>query len=271
MLTEVLPGVWQAGKQNAPNLVMLHGWGGTGPANFGVAVETLSREFFLTIIDLAEHGRGSRLNKSDLSIIDLADDVAEKMTLVGVRSATVVGYSLGGAVAQELWRSHRERVSALVLAATATRLCPTTIANIALHGWAATNLLAGPAWGALGAGARTLLRLGANRGFDTTNLSGVASHNGPAVQLLAREIATFNSTEWITDVDVPVGVLVCSGDRLVPTGRQHQLAMLTNAEKVIELPGGHLGFLRHPEMFAAALREVSKAVTHNKTLAQTAS
>ncbi len=39
--------------------------------------------------------------------------------LLGIESFIPVGYSMGGPVAQLLWRNHRERVSGLVLCATA--------------------------------------------------------------------------------------------------------------------------------------------------------
>jgi 3-oxoadipate enol-lactonase len=242
-------------------MVLLHGWGGTGPANFGFAVKVLSREWFLTAIDLAGHGSGTRLMAGDVTVEQLAVDVASQLNLVGVSGPSViVGYSLGGAVAQQLWLTHPDKVNGLVLAATATRLSPTPVAHLALHGWAATTALTGPLWGAIGAGARTVLQLGANRGWDVANLSGVAKHNGPAVQLLARSVANFSSTKWVQSIDVPVGVLVCKNDRLVPTGRQHELARLTHAVETIEVPGGHLGFLRHPGVFAAALRQLARAV-----------
>lgn len=265
---EILPGVWRAGQQENPPLVLLHGWGGTGPSNFGFAVETLSRHWELTAIDLAGHGHGTRLNKSDVSVEDLTDDATEKMVLLGISSAIIVGYSLGGAVAQTLWHNFPSHVKGLVLGGTATRLSPTPIANFALHAWASTNALTGPAWGALGAGARAVLRLGANRGVDVTNMSGVADHNGTAIQLLAKGVANFNSGDWIDDVDVPVGVLVCLDDRLVPTRRQYRLAERTKAVSTVSVPGGHLGFLRNPQVFASALEEVAAVVSHVADLKQ---
>jgi pimeloyl-ACP methyl ester carboxylesterase len=258
---ETIPGVWQSGVGRRPSLVMLHGWGGTGPANFGFAAEVLSRDWHVTAVDLAGHGHGTRLASGEVSVGDLAADVDDRLAAAGVSTPSViVGYSLGGAVAQQMWLDYPQRVSGLVLAATAAKLSPTPVACVALHGWAATTGVTGPLWGAVGAGVRTVLRLGANRGFDVTNMSGVGEHNGPAVQMLARGVANFNSAKWIGGVDVPVGVLVCKNDRLVPTHRQHQLAKLVAADTVVEVPGGHLGFLRHPKLFAAAFRQLTRTV-----------
>ena len=266
---EILPGVWRAGQEKNSPLILLHGWGGTGPSNFGFATKTLTEHWQLTAIDLAGHGHGTRLGKGDVSVEDLTDDVVEKIVLAGVSPAIIVGYSLGGAVAQTLWHNSPTHVKGLVLGGTATRLSPTPITNFALHLWASTNTLTGPAWGAFGAGARAVLRLGANRGVDVTNMSGVADHNGPAIQLLAKGIANFNSGDWIDEIDVPVGVLVCLDDRLVPTRRQYRLAERTKAVSTVSVPGGHLGFLRTPQAFASALQEIAAVVSHVAEIKQT--
>ena len=52
---------------------------------------------------------------------DCADDVAAMADIVGVDRFVPVGYSMGGAVAQLVWRRHRRRVGGLVLCATASQ------------------------------------------------------------------------------------------------------------------------------------------------------
>lgn len=52
------------------------------------------------------------------SVDDYADDVAEWMLALDLDPAVVVGLSMGGYVAFALWRRHRARVRALVLANT---------------------------------------------------------------------------------------------------------------------------------------------------------
>ena len=52
-------------------------------------------------------------------IEDLADDAVAVADELGIERFIPVGYSLGGAVAQMIWKRHPERVSGLVLAATA--------------------------------------------------------------------------------------------------------------------------------------------------------
>jgi predicted MPP superfamily phosphohydrolase len=82
---ETIPGVWQSGVGRRPSLVMLHGWGGTGPANFGFAAEVLSRDWHVTAVDLAGHGHGTRLASGEGSVGDLAADVDDRLAAAGVQ------------------------------------------------------------------------------------------------------------------------------------------------------------------------------------------
>jgi pimeloyl-ACP methyl ester carboxylesterase len=255
---EIADGVWGAGDPSKPSLVVLHGWGGDGPTNFAFALEHLVLDWHVVAIDLPGHGRGPR----DLAVGDLrvvTDHVAELMAVHCHEPVVVLGYSLGGAVAQDLWWRHRHLVAGLVLAATAAKLCPRGIERTAMRAFARLGGFSRPLWGALGVGGRAVLRLGANRGYDVANLTGLGELDGPTFQMLARAVADFDAEGFIGDVDVPVAVVICEDDRIVPTARQEHLADLVEAAHVARCPGGHLGFLRHPEVFADAVADAARA------------
>jgi pimeloyl-ACP methyl ester carboxylesterase len=63
-------------------------------------------------------GLGDSARKGPYSMDRYADDVAAVLDNLQIERAVVVGLSLGGYVAFALWRRHRERVRAFVLAST---------------------------------------------------------------------------------------------------------------------------------------------------------
>ena len=67
-------------------------------------------------LDLRWHGQG--IQAPEMSLYDCADDVAALADVLGIERFVAAGYSMGGAVAQRVWRQHPDRVEGLVLAAT---------------------------------------------------------------------------------------------------------------------------------------------------------
>ena len=55
-------------------------------------------------------------------LADCADDAAALLDVLGIDQAIVVGYSMGGPIAQLLWHRHPEKVAGLVLCATSEPL-----------------------------------------------------------------------------------------------------------------------------------------------------
>jgi pimeloyl-ACP methyl ester carboxylesterase len=72
---------------------------------------------------IAMDGRGSGRSDAggDFTVRDMADDAAGLLRSLGIDRAHVVGWSMGGNVAQEMVLSHPERVGALVLMSSYTR------------------------------------------------------------------------------------------------------------------------------------------------------
>lgn len=109
--------VLEAGPEDAPVIVFLHGWGGdlTG---FGLVQAALADAFRTVALDLPGHGGSTKtLARGDLA--ELAAAVAATLEALGISGASIVGHSLGGAVAVELARSAPQRVAALTLIAPA--------------------------------------------------------------------------------------------------------------------------------------------------------
>ena len=100
-----------------PAVVLIHGVGGDA-SNWDAIVPQLSQEFRVVRVDLRGHGRSSPIT-APCRIEDFARDVTHLMDALDVRAARVVGFSLGGLVAQSLALEHAQRVEKLVLIGTA--------------------------------------------------------------------------------------------------------------------------------------------------------
>ncbi len=95
-------------------VVLIHGWGSDSQIWQAWAEETFVG-YRLTFIDLPGHGNSPELAATDIAVADAWQDAL--LAVMPVR-AMVVGWSLGGLLAQRLALSHPERVSALLLIAS---------------------------------------------------------------------------------------------------------------------------------------------------------
>src|SRR5450631_3521350 len=109
-----------SGPPGAPALVLLHGWTATAALNWFGCFEPLGRQFRVVALDHRGHGRGIR-SRSPFLLEDCADDVAALAEVLGLETIIPVGYSMGGSIAQLMWRRHRPLVGGLVLCSTAQR------------------------------------------------------------------------------------------------------------------------------------------------------
>jgi pimeloyl-ACP methyl ester carboxylesterase len=80
-------------------------------------LKQLSKDFKVVICDYPDIGR-SVLNHGDFSVMNLSNAFSEFLTSLMPESITVIGYSLGGRIAQKLAIKHPDQVKNLVLIAT---------------------------------------------------------------------------------------------------------------------------------------------------------
>jgi len=105
------------GPPGAPTLLLLHGWTASADLNWFRCYGPLSRHFTVMAIDHRGHGRGIR-SRRPFSLSACADDAAALVEELGIERVIAVGYSMGGPIAQLLWKRHPELVEGLVLCAT---------------------------------------------------------------------------------------------------------------------------------------------------------
>lgn len=102
---------------DGPPLVLIMGYrlnSSAWPATF---IEQLARQF--TVITLDNRGTGlSDKPVEGYAIANMARDVRGVLDELAIAEVSMLGYSMGGAIAQELVRQFPERVSRLILCAT---------------------------------------------------------------------------------------------------------------------------------------------------------
>ena len=93
-----------------PPLMLLHALACTAGLTWFTAFPDLAEHHPVAMFDQRWHGRGIRAGRR-FRIEDLADDAVAVADVLGIERFVPVGYSLGGAVAQLVWKRHPDRVT----------------------------------------------------------------------------------------------------------------------------------------------------------------
>lgn len=234
------------GPPGAPVLFLLHGLGATADLNWWFAYERLSRDYRVLAIDHRGHGRGIRSSRR-FRLADCADDVVAVADQLDIDEFVPVGYSMGGPISQLIWHRHPERVAGLVLCATSRdfRGAPRDWATFAVVPWLALSARAIPWSPLLAIGARFLARRATEEPYADWMIEEFRRSDVPTIFEAAAALGRFSSREWITGVDIPVGVVATSLDTLVPVRRQVKMAMAVPTATIHVAEGDH--YLAHDE------------------------
>ncbi|MET0145228.1 MAG: alpha/beta hydrolase [Ilumatobacteraceae bacterium] len=243
-----------AGPPGAPVVMLLHGWTATADLNWWASFAPLAERFRVIAVDHRGHGRGLRTT-DPFRLEDCADDIAALVGALGLGRVVPVGYSMGGPIAQLLWRRHPELVDGLVLCATSTTFTGTVRERVLFGVAAGTGAVAGAVPLGRAANAALVSWNGWRRrqgrawwGFDE-----VVRHDWNQIIEAGRAIGRFDSRHWVGDIDVPTAIVVTDQDDVVPVHRQLDLADRLAAAAVWHVPGGHAVCTLAPELFVPAL------------------
>jgi 3-oxoadipate enol-lactonase len=234
------------GPPGAPTVVLLHGLAATAALNWHQVFTPLSEHFRVIAPDLRGHGRGIR-SRRRFRLADCAADVAETLRALDADPAIVVGYSMGGPVAQLMWRDHRDVVSGMVLCATGAEFVPGNRERYAMV--ALSQILVGTS--RLGSLLSWLPATVVRRVLNVPGTGGSTpmaawarremSKHSPRMLLEAGQaIATFSSKDWIHEIDVPVSVLVTTRDSAVLPAAQFRMASAVPNAHVNLIDDGHV-------------------------------
>lgn len=249
------------GPPGAPTLLLLHGWTANSALNWFGTYASLQREFNVVAMDHRGHGQGIR-SRRRFRLEDCADDAAVVLEVLGIERAIAVGYSMGGPIAQLLWRRHPKMIEGLVFCATAASFRDRRGErglNGVVTGLSLATRVAPPS-----VKNRVSERVLISK-YDTTPLGNwareQARQNDLRIMLEAgHDVASYDAREWIETIDVPTAVVLSTRDETVPPHRQQQLADAIDGARVFEVNGRHDMCATRPERFSDALVQACQDV-----------
>jgi pimeloyl-ACP methyl ester carboxylesterase len=228
-----------AGPPGAPTLLLLHGWIASAGLNWYQVFEPLSKHFNVVAPDLRGHARGVRTLRV-FRLADCADDCAATISALGTGPVIAVGYSMGGPVAQLMWRRHRDLVDGLVLCATTAGFMPDRRSRLAFQ----TAMLAVVAAARVGAVTRALPALPLvnmrNASLPAWAAAEMRRHDWRMIVEAGHSISTYHARRWIGDIDVPTAVVCTTEDRGVAPQLQMATAGAIRGATVHPVADGHL-------------------------------
>jgi pimeloyl-ACP methyl ester carboxylesterase len=245
----------------APTVLLLHAVATTASLCWFTTVDDLLADYRVVLMDQRWHGRG--LHSDRFSLAECADDIAALLTALDLDQAVVVGYSMGGALAQVLARQHPERISGLVLCSTAT----TWKGN-------AAEALFYPVLSAI-----TFV----GRRHTSSRVKGHADSLPPVTDIdddvmrwawsefrstsvwslpeVLGELGRFDARRDVASVKVPTAVVVTSRDKVIAPARQLEMAATIPGAKVFTAPGGHASVVLDSERWRPVFLEALAHVT----------
>jgi 3-oxoadipate enol-lactonase len=263
----LLPGrgeifVRDSGALDAPlgPLLLLHGWMFPADLNWITTYAPLQDAGYRVIaVDHRGHGRGIRAS-GPFRLDDCADDAADLLRQLDVGPALVVGYSMGGAIAQLLAHRSPGLVKGVVLSATAAQWQETRRMRLA---WRTMSLLQfGLTHYNRRFWTRVLRRNGLSAGEEIVDwVIGELERSDPrAIAEAGREMGRFDSRPWIADIEAPIDVVCTTRDSLVPPSFQRQLAEHIPGARLFEVEGDHVVVSQNPALYLRALLEALSEV-----------
>ena len=243
------PVVYWHESGSGPPLLLLNGWTASGLVWPEWWLARLQTQFRVIRVD--NRGTGfSRTAPAPFTIGDMADDARDVLRASGVDRAVVLGYSMGGLIAQELALRHPRTVGRLILVAT-TPPHPASITpdySRLLENHPLRELLRPP--GPLMSGLSALLTQSAANGFTEARpdlieelLAQLRRHATPKLMALAqaRAIQAWHGPQRLAELSTPTTVVHGDHDPFAPLANGLRLCGLIAGAKYEELRGvGHL-------------------------------
>ena len=235
-------------------LLIIQGWG-MDITGWQTIIEPLSRAFRVIVFDNRGTGR-SEVTPGDYTTRQLADDAAALLDHLRIKKAHVLGWSMGGMIAQELVLAYPEKVDRLILSASSARVNARssfiawsnieairrgeieTSVNWQLSFCFSNALFANP----------ELLEQVKNRALNPpypVTLEGLMSQFAAVV--------SHDRRRQLRRITSPTLVLGAKEDGIIDVGQVEALAREIEHAELRLLPGGHMYHIEYPHTFAEAV------------------
>ena len=243
------------GREDAPWLVLSSGLGGAG-GYWRPNLPALATSFRVLAYDQRGTGRSGGTPANDLSMADMAGDLAALLDALDVGRASLIGHALGAHIGLALALQAPGRLERIVAVNAWPRLDPMTDRCFDVR----LELLrrSGPAAFLL---AQPLFLYPAtwisehDAELRTEAQAQLATFHRFAVEARVAALRAFDPSDRLGGIDIPVLALAARDDLLVPWTASRRLAQALPRGEVQTLPwGGHACNVTDPEGFDRIVR-----------------
>ncbi len=218
-------------------------------------IEPMSDRFTLIMPDL--RGMGDSEATCDASMADYSDDLAALLEVIGEkRPAAVVGLSMGGYVAFEFYRRHRDRVRALVLADTRAEADTPESAKTRLE-TAEKVMREGSGVVADAMAAKLFARSASPALVEEWRAIMTATKPMGVAAALKAMASRPDSTPTLKDIVVPTLIVVGEEDAITPPPLSRAMHAGIAGSRIRMIPEcGHMPPVERPDAFSRAVGEL---------------
>lgn len=246
--------VREAGPEDAPPLVLVHGWSFDGEMNFFRIIPELSQRYRVVVPDHRNHGKSDRI-RGGFDIEDLAATLDGMLTALGYERVNLFGYSMGGMAAQVFAHRHPERVDHLILAATAAYPIDRFRFFARIGFWLARAFARVSTKEFAAVTYRYLIK---HENIDSSEerwmWAALLNRDPTLFYESGKAVLRFDARAWVGEISVPTMVIIPTRDEIVPTRTQRDLAARLPAPSVVEIEGmGHASVISRPEDYVKAI------------------
>ena len=237
---------------SGPSLLLVHGLMVTGEM-FDPLIEHFAARHRVIVPDLRGHGR-SRSLPPPYTAAQLASDLVRLLDHLGIDSTSVLGYSQGGAIAQQLVLDHPKRCNRLVLGCTYAYNMATQREWLEGHLAPLLIRLLGMRRMANLAVSQSALQLDQQGAHWLTNL--IASQDRSRMLAAWKETMAFDSRKRLAEIKCPTLVIAGSNDQGVPIHHAKMLHEGIPDSKLVVIDGAdHALIWTHTAQFLRVMDE----------------